>query len=98
VTSLVHEVNEKWGIRRRSDSAAGAAEAEQLQLLRNLQQFRLVTRNIFGGMGRRGRKRIDPETVSEILVMLKTNTDRPLAFIAQDAGVDPKNGYKNQAR
>jgi hypothetical protein len=66
VTSLVHEVNKKWGIRRRSDSAAGAAEAEQL----NLQQFRLVTRNIFGGMGRRGRKRIDPETVSEILVML----------------------------
>jgi hypothetical protein len=47
VTSLVHEVNEKWGIRRRSDSAAGAAEAEQL----NLQQFRLVTRNIFGGSG-----------------------------------------------
>ncbi len=41
-------------------------------------------------MGRRGRKRIDPETVSEILVMLKTNPDRPLASIAQDAGVDPK--------
>ncbi len=41
----------KWGIR--SDSAAGAAEAEQLQLLRS-------------------------------------NPDRPLAFIAQDAGVDPK--------
>jgi hypothetical protein len=41
-------------------------------------------------MGRRGRKRIDAETVSEILVMLTTNPDRPLAFIAQDAGIDPK--------
>jgi hypothetical protein len=34
VTCLVHEVKKNWGIR--SDSAAGAAEAEQLQLLRNL--------------------------------------------------------------
>jgi hypothetical protein len=45
-------------------------------------------------MGRRGRKCIDPETVSEILVLLKTNPDRPLASIAQDAGVDPKSVKK----
>ncbi len=50
-------------------------------------------------MGRRCRKRIDAETVSEILVMLKTNPDRPLASVAQDAGIDPKTvKKKNEAR
>ncbi len=41
-------------------------------------------------MGRHSRKLIDAVTVSEILDMLKINPDQPLAYIAQDAGVDPK--------